>query len=111
VQLRSKKALIEEFIDKCLETIPFASDIEDTFYEFWDEKKKEALKKLIAEEGLISNRVQQLIDTYIFTEKKPLREEIVSTLKVKPTILQRKTVVERVSEKLMKFIEVFIEGI
>jgi type I restriction enzyme R subunit len=109
IHLRSKKALIEEFINAYLDTIPFASSIEDEFYTFREEKKKAALEKLIADEALLPDKVQSLLEKYLFTAKLPLREDIADTLITKPTILQRKTVIERVSEKLKQFIEIFID--
>jgi type I restriction enzyme R subunit len=111
VHLRSKKELIEEFINNYLDHIPFASQIEDEFYKFRDGKKKVALQQFIKEENLNFDKVQHLIDNYLFTEHEPRNEEIASTFNVKPKILELSPMIKKVKEKLMKFIDVFIEGI
>ncbi|AKH32406.1 Type-1 restriction enzyme R protein [candidate division SR1 bacterium Aalborg_AAW-1] len=109
--LRSKRELIEEFINNYLATITETEDVEESFYTFLDEKKKLALNELIQEEKLIPSEVHKIIDHYIFSEKKPLRDDIVGALETKPTILQRTPIITRVTEKLMKFIEIFINDL
>jgi hypothetical protein len=47
---------------------------------------------------------------YLFTERIPLPDEIVAMLEVKPKILERKTIVERATAKIVKFVETFING-
>jgi len=111
IKLRSKKELIEEFINSYLTTIPPTDDIQTHFYHFLDEKKQQALNQLIHDEQLISSEVHKIIERYIFSEKKPLRDDIVWALEIKPTILQRTPIITRVTDKLMKFIEVFIDNI
>ena len=55
--------------------------------------------------------MQALIDDYLFTEREPLRDDIVNVLQEKPKILERKTIVERVIAKMKAFVETFIEGL
>jgi len=43
----------------------------------------------------------------LYTEKVPLMEEVANTLNYKPKLLERKTVIERVKDKMMKFLEIF----
>ena len=111
LQLRSKKELIEEFIAHYLWNIPDSDKVETSFYDFLDEKKRQALAELVEEEKLIPEQVESIIERYIFSEKKPLRDDIVAALEKKPTILQRSSIITRVSDKLMKFVEVFIDNI
>jgi type I restriction enzyme R subunit len=111
VRLRSKKALIEEFIHKYLDKIPFASQIEEEFYKFRDEKKKAALKQFVQKENLNSEKVQYLIDNYLFAKHEPRNEEIAATFNVKPKILEISSMIKRIKEKFMNFIDIFIEGI
>lgn len=51
--------------------------------------------------------ISELINEYQFTQREPLRETIVSALKEKPKILQRKTIIERVRQKLLDIIGTF----
>ena len=40
-----------------------------------------------------------------------MRESIVGTLKQKPKLLERKTVIERVTDKILKFVKTFEDDI
>lgn len=57
-------------------------------------------------------QLAHVIDYYLYTEKEPLRDSLLDTLQgTKPGILERKTVVERILNKLKNFVETFIDGI
>ena len=110
-QLRSKKELIEKFIDENMPHIEDTDDIPAAFDEFWNIERQAAFNTLCVEEDLITEKLMEVIETYLFTGRRPLRDSIVASLKTKPRILQRKTIVERVTEKIMAFVETFDEGI
>jgi type I restriction enzyme R subunit len=110
VQLRSKRELIEKFIDRNLLQISNVEDIPEAFELFWNEERQAAFQALCAEENLIPEQVVQVIENYLFTGRAPLRDAIVDCLITKPRILERKAVVERVTEKVMGFVGVFDEG-
>ncbi|HKL44043.1 MAG TPA: type I restriction endonuclease subunit R [Candidatus Absconditabacterales bacterium] len=109
-QLRNKKELIQKFIDKNLANIENIGEIEPTFELFRDDEKKQALKKICEEEKLKPEKVDELIGNFLFTERKPLNEEIVSTLQSKPKLLERKAIIARVHDKIMNFVDTFING-
>jgi len=46
----------------------------------------------------------------LFTELKPLRDDIVDMLEVKPKLLERGTITERIITKIVEFVDVFING-
>jgi type I restriction enzyme R subunit len=52
-----------------------------------------------------------VVGKYLFTEKKPLRNDVVGMLQKKPKLLERHTIVERVTEKVLSFVEKYISGI
>jgi len=110
-QLRSKKELIEQFIENNLIEIQDLSDIDDEFYEFWDEEKEKSFKEMCEELDLESEKVKRIIDRYLFTERGPRRQEVVEALKQKPKILERDTIINRATDKILHFIDVFIEGL
>ena len=47
---------------------------------------------------------------YIFVGQFPSGQEIISTLSFKPKMLQRKAIIDRVTDKIQAFIDTFIEG-
>lgn len=108
-QLRSKRELIERFINENLANIKNSDDIEQEFERFWDGEREKAFNELCVEENLQSDKVKQVIDTYIYDERKPLANDIAGTLKVKPKLLERKKIVPRVLEKIVGFVDTFFE--
>lgn len=108
--LRSKRELIEKFIDSHVPKITDSDDVEAAFETFWTYEKTAAFEAMCKEEGIMTDRLQSLIDDYLYSGRKPRGDDIVGTLAVQPSVLQRKSIVERVGGKLNRFIETFIEG-
>ena len=111
VELRSKRELILEFINKNLPEISDEDRITAEFDIFWNKKSKEAFENLCREENIPQEKVSRIIGEYLFTERKPLPETIVNLLETKPKILERRSIVERITEKILNYIDVFISGI
>jgi type I restriction enzyme R subunit len=76
-QLRSKKELIEKFIDQNLPHIQDVDDIPDAFEAFWNEERQSAFNNLCEEEQLMSDQLNNVVESYLFTGRKPLRDHIV----------------------------------
>ncbi len=110
--LRSKRELIEKFIQENLPHIEDTDDIADEFERFWNEEQQGAFKKLCAEENLADEKVERVIADYLFTEREPLRDDVLDLIEgPKPTVLQRKKVGDRILSKIKQFVETFINGI
>lgn len=107
VQLRSKRELIEKFINDYLPKLKSGAEVEQKFDEFWTSEREQTLAELCAGEGLKRKDVEAMISAYHFSKRLPLRDEIVEALNVKPKILERKTIIERVTSKLMDLISTF----
>ncbi len=110
-QLRSKRELIEKFIAENLSHISDSSDVANSFESFITKEKLEAFNKLVEEESLVSENLEKVIEDYLFTGKKPLREDLAGTLREKPKLLERKSIVDRLNKKIMQFVEIFVEGL
>lgn len=111
LELRSKRELILEFIDKNMPNISDADLIGDEFDEFWTKKQREAFERLCQEEGIKAENLQQIITDYLFTEQKPMPDVIIKMLERKPKVLERRPIIERITQKIINFVEVFINGI
>ena len=109
-QLRSKRELIERFIEENLPHISDSDDIPEEFENYWSEERKEALNKLSEEENLDGEKLQEVIGKYLFTEKKPLRDDVIGLLNRRPALKERASVAERVTDKILRFVETFISG-
>jgi len=105
--LRSKRELIEKFINENLMQISDDNSIDDEFDKFLDVEKTAAFKKLCEEENLNCEEVQKVVDTYLYDERKPLTSDIAKTLNFKPKLLERKKIIPRVLEKIIKFVDKF----
>jgi type I restriction enzyme, R subunit len=64
-----------------------------------------------SEENLDVERLEGVIGTYLFTERKPMRDEVIGMLNQRPKLKERSTIAERLTSKILNFVETFISGI
>lgn len=107
VKLRSKRELIERFIDEQMVALKPGDDVASAFSEFWSEEKQKTIREICESEGLKMESLQLMIEEYHFSGKEPLGETIVGALNEQPRILERKSIVERITEKMMRLVRVF----
>jgi len=105
--LRSKRELIERFINDYMPSLSADQNIKEVFSEFWTEEKREAITQLCVAEGMDQEAVLQMLDSYQFTGKEPLRETVFAALDTKPKLLERKNVFERIVDKLLSIVRTF----
>ena len=110
VQLRSKRALIEAFMQENLPKLQPNDNVIQAFESYWADRKQQAFSELCSDENLIPPALEKLLSHYAFANRLPRDQEIVDALNFKPKILERKPVVQRVAEKIKSFIDTFIEG-
>ena len=109
-QLRSKRELIERFINNHLPQIEDADLIEEKFDEFLVGERKVAIENLSSEENLNQMALEKVIGNYLFTNKTPLRDEIIATMQQRPSLKERASTTERITNKIINFVETFISG-
>jgi type I restriction enzyme, R subunit len=110
VQLRSKRKLIEEFISENLPKLSPNGNVLKEFESYWNEHKTNAFDKLCKEENLSPQKFESIVQTYVFANRLPRQQEIVDSLNFQPKILERKTLLERITSKIEEFITTFIDG-
>lgn len=110
-QLRSKRELIEKFIQNNLPFIEDVDQIPDEFEVFWDEERKEALNQICIDEKLDKGGFEKVIGEYLFTEKTPMRETLISIMNERPALNQRAAASERITNRILNFVETFISGV
>jgi len=110
-QLRSKKELIERFISQHFADMPASADVNDEFDAYWTEEKRKAFVRLSEDEGLDPDGLEDVLGNYLFTEKTPMRDEVIEIMNTRPSLKERSTVAERVIGKIRDFVETFIDGI
>jgi type I restriction enzyme R subunit len=111
VSLRSKRELIEKFINENLMQIKDDTQIDKEFDKFMNCEKTNAFNQLCEDENLDVIELQKIISKYIYDNKTPLLEDVSKSLKTKFKLLERKKVISRVLDKIIKFIEKFQDNI
>lgn len=106
-ELRSKRELIEKFIDENLLKINKIDDVQDEFENFMDKEKAKEYKKICEEESLNPEKLKAVIETYIYDQRKPLNDDIAGVLTFTPKLLERAKIVPRILEKIVSFVEKF----
>lgn len=110
-QLRSKKELIERFIADHFANLPAEANVSEEFESYWADEKRRAIAALSAEEGIKQDGLEQVIGAYLFTEKTPMRDDVIGIMEKRPALRERRSVADRVIEKIKSFVETFIDGV
>ncbi|HWJ26133.1 MAG TPA: hypothetical protein VNS32_06295, partial [Flavisolibacter sp.] len=111
VALRSKKELIEKFIQENLPVIDDTQDIPEEFEKFWNDEQQKAFEQLVKEEKLSADRTQALIEDYLYAEREPLRDEVLQLIEgSEPKLLERKKIGDRILKRIVDFVDKFING-
>ena len=70
------------------------------------------MQELVNDENLYFEKTEKLIENYLFTEREPLRDELLSLRKDgKPSVLKFKETGDRILNKIKDFIDTFVIGI
>lgn len=110
VELRSKRELIEKFIEENLPHIDDLDTIEDEFEQFWHDQKVLRLKEISDEENLDEQQFQNLMDRYIFSGKDPLIDDVYDCLEERPSALFANQITSRIIQKMRDFVDTFVKG-
>ncbi|MEZ4922164.1 MAG: type I restriction endonuclease subunit R [Crocinitomicaceae bacterium] len=110
VTLRSKRELIEKFIEENLPHITDPDQIQSEFENYWENQKVLALAKLCEEESLDKEQFSALVESYVYSEQEPLRDDVFKCLAERPSILKAREIGERIIERMKEFVETFVSG-
>lgn len=110
-QLRSKRDLIETFIEVQMSGELSGSDLKSDFEVYWANKRESAMRELSFSEGLPLDELRKLMSRFQFSRKPPLSDEIIDVLQVKPSILQRKKTAIRVIQGMIEIESTFDEDL
>jgi len=111
-ELRSKKELIEKFIEQNLPNAATAAEIPECFEGFWEKERVEAFDRLCQEEQLDADKLKKVIDRHVYTGKPPLPDPDIIQLIQRPMgVMERGPTRKRVFDKVVEFVDVYIRGI
>lgn len=112
VSLRSKRELIEKFIQESLPHIEDTETIPDEFEKFWNAEQEMALQEIVNTENLSEEKTERLIENYLYTEREPLRKELLDLRQEgRPSVLKSKEIGDRILSKILGFVDTFKNGI
>ena len=104
--MRSKRELIETFINESLDGID-PQRIEEEFEVFVDKERKKSFKALVDRENLIESELGNLIENYLYDGREPLKDDVRKTLRIKPKLLESRIIVPRVLSQINKHVETY----
>lgn len=104
--LRSKRELIEAFIMHEMDGID-PNEVEDEFEKFVAVEREKSFNELVEAENLIKIELSKLIDTYLYDGRRPLKDDVVKTMSIKPKLLERRLKVPRLLSKIDGFVDRF----
>ncbi len=84
---------------------------EQLFEDYCDKEKESALSVLSEEEELGPQGLRKVVDNFVYTQKAPLRDEVLEIRKARPRLAERRTIAERIIERIREFVDVFIDGV
>lgn len=97
---------------KSLPHIEDSDSIPEEFEKFWNIEQEKAMQELVNDENLYFEKTEKLIENYLFTEREPLRDELLSLRKDgKPSVLKFKETGDRILNKIKDFVDTFVSGI
>lgn len=85
--------------------------IEDEFKIYWQAETKKALKDLSKAETLKQDKVESIINDFLFTGRMATEDEVIEALEKQPSVLQRESISNRVTTKILDFVKTFINGV
>ncbi|MDM1415061.1 type I restriction endonuclease subunit R [Myroides odoratimimus] len=108
--LRNKRDLIEKFIIEQLPILEQNEDVTEAFSDFINTEKVKEFKYLVIEEKLDEHKLNEALESYMFTGRFPTNNELVETLENKPSFRERRTIGERLISKVNYFADRFLRG-
>ena len=109
--LRSKRELIERFIDENLPNIEDSDNIPEEFEKFWNKERVKYIDKLVEEENLDKDKLEKVIGDYMFTEKEPLLDDLIDMLHKRPSLKERSSTSKRLKNRIVDFVETYNTGV
>jgi type I restriction enzyme R subunit len=112
VNLRSKKKLIEQFIEDNLIHITNSEDVPEAFDTYWSEQKIKSFQSICDDENLDKQKIEAIVEEYLYSGQVPemdykVSDAINTKLKLKEKIITK----DRVIDRIMGFLNTFFEGL
>ena len=109
-ELRSKRELIEKFIDENLPKLNDSDDVPEAFEDFVYTEQEKAYIELCKDENADPAKLKKVIDEHLFSNQSIKRDDVIESLKETPKLLERKSVATRIIDRVYSFVDIFVSG-
>lgn len=106
-QLRNKKGLIEEFIDKHMHNMGAEDDFKQHFEHYWEQQKQNKLIEICDKEKLDRPKFEKMIQDYKYSRNLPKNDVAIKALNAKIKLAERNNKCEKIRNRIKVFIETF----
>ena len=79
----------------------------------FQEKRKDIGTHILARitgKNLDAKQFNSLIESYIYSDQEPIRDDIFKCLDNRPSVLQARSIGERIIDRMRQFVETFVHG-
>ena len=84
--LRSKRELIQQFIDEHLAHLKDSDDIPEAFDEFWNDEKEKSFLALCKDEDADPKKLSKVIGDYLYSNQSIQGDDVIESLATPPKI-------------------------
>jgi type I restriction enzyme R subunit len=107
IELRSKRELIEEFIESWLPSLKNSDDVRDAYGRYMSEKREKALDDLCKSQGLKRDETETIVANMVYRKSQPLEQELEAAMVNDLDILEREEKLDSALLELREFGEKF----
>ena len=112
INLRSKKELIEQFIEDNLIHITNSEDVPEAFDTYWSEQKIKSFQSICDDENLDKQKIEAIVEEYLYSGQVPEMDSKVSdAINTKLMLKEKILTKDRVIDRIMVFVNTFFEGL
>lgn len=109
--MRSKRELIEKFIEENMPKIGNAVEIPEELEVFWEKERVKAFENLVKEEELDPEKLKRTIERYVYSGRKALIDpDVIDLVTHKVGIRELSNTRARLVEKVVDFVRTFVPG-
>lgn len=103
IELRSKRDLIEEFIERWLPSLRTQDEVRDAYGRYMSEKREDAIGELCSKHGTKREETETIISNITYRHSEPLEEELEQAVIRELDILERDSALEDFRDELREF--------
>ena len=112
VNLRSKKKLIEQFIEDNLIHITNSEDVPEAFDTYWSEQKIKSFQSICDDENLDKQKIEAIVEEYLYSGQVPeMDSKVADAINTKLKLKEKVITKDRVIDRIMGFLNTFFEGL